>query len=207
MKTNDPTREEFEKEGGLTGVEAWLNQDFDRARDIETQMITEFDKSLWLANAGAATVSIGFITSAQSASIMQFMGSVLFVVAIICLLLMRFAGETNASRDRIRRQEATRKFFGENSRISILGTIRDSWFKRLAWCYKTLKASAAILFIAGCISTLIGVYPNVITHNKSIMSPQKDAAGTSANIGLEKQANIYSGPILKRYSSQKKPVL
>ncbi len=36
--------------------------------------------------------------------------------------------------------------------------------------------------------------------NKAIMSPLKNAAGTYANDGLEKQAIIYSGPILRRYA-------
>jgi len=176
MKTEDPTPKELEKEGRLGEVEKWLRDDFDRARELESRLINEMDKSLWLANAGAATVSIGFITSAKSASILQFVGCSSFVIAIICLLAMKLVGETNASRDRARRHVATNKFFEENLQISILGNIRDSWFKRFAWAFKVLKASATILFVAGCIFTLIGVYPNVTTHNQPLNATPKSGA-------------------------------
>lgn len=177
MTTEDPTPEELQKDGRLSEVETWLREELDRARELETHLISEVDKYLWLANAGAATVSIGYITTAKTASYLQFFGCTLFIVAIICLLVMKLVGETNASRDRSRRQAATNKFFKENLKMSTLGEIRDSWFTRLAWSYKTLKATASVLFIAGSIFTLLGVYPNVTTQNKALNS-QPSAAGT-----------------------------
>ena len=41
-----------------------------------------------------------------------------------------------------------------------------------------------------------------ISANKAIMSPLKSAAGTSVNFGLEMQAKIHSGPILRRWAQK-----
>lgn len=165
MKPSD-----IEKEGRYAEFEKWLHEEFDKARTLESKTIEQVEKTLWLANSGAATVTIGFITTAKVATTLQFVGCAMFVVAIVCLVLMNVVGETNASRDRARRQKASELLLKEDRAISTLGKIRDPWFKRLALAYKALKMSVIVLFVAGCTITLVGVYPYVVggTHNNAV---------------------------------------
>ena len=160
MSIEDPTASELEKAGELNHVKDWLGKDFDRARDAETAAINDFDKAIWLANAGAATVSIGFITSGWALSPMQFYGASAFVLALILLLVARFTAELNASRDRYRRQSASDFFFTKGLPISSLHAIRDTKFKTLKWSTVFLRYTAGILFVAGCIMTLAAFQPS-----------------------------------------------
>ena len=180
MSVDDPTPEEINQAGELKRTQDWLKSDFDRSREHETQSINDLEKTLWLANAGAATITIGFITNTDQPNIFQFYGCASFVLAIIILLLMKIVSAINASRDRNRRQDCSDKFFTQNKPISFLGTIRDKWYRRLKFTYLSLKGLSICLFLAGCIITLISVYPQVTgstTHNY-VLKSQPSAAGT-----------------------------
>ena len=161
MNAKDPTPEDIENEGRLDEVREWLKSDFDRARDLETRSLDELEKSLWLSNAGAATVTIGYLTASNNPTYIQFLGCCMFVAAIISLMLMRIISATNASRDRYRRQSLSDRFFTENRPISSLAEIRDRTFHVLKFGYLSLKVLAASLFIAGCVFTLISFYPQL----------------------------------------------
>jgi len=159
MSTEDPTASELEKAGELNRARDWLEKDFDRARNAETAAINDFDKAIWLANAGAATVSIGFITSKGVLAPIQFYGASAFVLALVLLLVARFTAELNASRDRFRRQDASDRFFTKGLPISSLHAIRDTKFKTFKWLTLLLRYTAGILFVAGCIMTLAAFRP------------------------------------------------
>ncbi len=161
MSSEDPTAEELFKAGQLDKIQRRLDGDYDLARELESRTIDIFDKSLWLANAGAATVTIGYITTTSTPTISQFLGCCVFVGAIVMLLGRNFIGETNAVRDRVRRKLAMQRFFSESQPMSVFERVRDKNFAKLAYLYKFLKASAAVLFVAGCVLTLVGVYPTL----------------------------------------------
>lgn len=157
MSVEDPTPAEIESEVRLDEVRGWLKADFDRARELESQSVNELEKSFWLANSGAATVTLGFLTAGSNSSLLQILGCGAFVAAVILLLLMRIVSALNASRDRSRRQAMSDKFFSENLPISTLENIRDKRFQWLRWTYLILKGGAATLFVVGCILTLQGI--------------------------------------------------
>ncbi|KAA3630075.1 MAG: hypothetical protein DWQ09_01715 [Proteobacteria bacterium] len=165
MEPENLTPRDLDKAGKLDEVKAWLKNDFDRSRDAESQAINEFEKTLWLANSAAATITIGFLTSNDTPTIYQFYGSFSFVLAIVLLLLMKLVAEFNASRDRYRRQDHSDKFYTENRPLSFISGIGDFLFKLLNIAYKGLKYSSAFLFVLGCSFTLAGVYPSIETHN------------------------------------------
>jgi len=159
MSTEDPTASELEKAGELDRAREWLEKDFDQARNAETAAINDFDKAVWLANAGAATVSMGFITARGVLAPIQFYGASAFVVALVLLLVARFTAELNASRDRYRRQDASDRFFTKGLPISSLQTIRDTKFKSLKWSTLLFRYAAGVLFLAGCVMTLLAFRP------------------------------------------------
>ena len=168
MSTDDPTVNDLLKAGKFDEASESLWAEFNKARDAETHAINEFEKILWLTKSGAATITIGFITTTGQPTILQFIGSSIFVAGIFSLLIMKFIGETNAVRDRARRQKTSEHFFLKGVPLSAFDQVRDKVFKRLALTYKALKSAAAIFFIVGCIMTLIGIYPsvsNAITHD------------------------------------------
>ena len=164
MTIEDPTPEEIDREGKLDETREWLRTDFDRARDLETKSADELEKSLWFANSGAATVTIGYLTASDTPNLSQFLGCCMFVAAIISLMMMRIVSSTNASRDRYRRQLLSEKFFMENRPISSLEEIRDRTFHILKYVYLSLKAIAAVFFVAGCILTILSFYPSVVSR-------------------------------------------
>ncbi|MCW3107702.1 MAG: hypothetical protein JWQ09_2208 [Segetibacter sp.] len=180
MSIEDPTPEEIDKAGRLDQISAELKSEFDRSREYETKSIDELEKTLWLANSGAATITIGFLTSSNQPNLFQFYGCSAFVFAIILLLLMKIVSAINASRDRNRRQDFSDKFFTQNKPISSMSKIRDKHYNRLKNSYLLLKSLSICLFLAGCIATLISIYPqinNSATHNKALKA-QPSAAGT-----------------------------
>ena len=181
MKPEDATPEDLAKRGILHDIEESMKADFDRSRESETRAINEFEKILWLANSGAATVTIGYITTNENPSLLQFLGCSSFVSAIIAMMLMRFLAEVISSRDRARRQKASERFFNENLPLSTLGEIRDTTFKCLARIYKILKGGAALLFVVGCLLTLYGIYPHIVgtdTYNNGVQ-PTANASADS----------------------------
>lgn len=161
MSTDDPTVEDLFRAGKVDEASDDLWSEFNRARDAETRAINEFEKILWLTNSGSATITIGYITSAPSPTFLQFIGSGIFVLGILFLFVMKFIGEINAVRDRIRRQKASEEFFLKGTSMSSFDQVRDSTFKLLTWSYKILKCIAAVCFVSGCIVTLIGLHPLV----------------------------------------------
>jgi len=176
MNPDDPTAADLAKAGILEETEGRLGAEFDRSRTSETQAINEFEKMLWLTNSGAATVTIGYITTTDNPGLMQFIGSCSFVLAIISMLTMRFVAERVTTRDRARRRKASERFLTEDVPMSILGAIRDVKFKRLAKAYKTLKTTAAVLFVVGCVLTLYGILPNIeFAHNNGVQ-PNAEAS-------------------------------
>lgn len=178
-KDEDITVEDLMRAGEVEKASNRLWEEFNRARELETHAINEFDKALWLTNSGAATVTLGYITSTQNPTMMQFLGAATFVLGILSLLLMKFIGETNAVRDRLRRQTISEAFFLNGAPMSSFDKIRDSTFRRLSWAYKSLKSGAGICFIVGCIVTLIGMYPLVVeekAYNKQLQPTAKSAA-------------------------------
>lgn len=168
MDPEDLTAQELEKLGELDKVKAWLEKDFDRSRDFESQAINELEKILWLANSGAATVTIGYLTTNEAPTLYQYYGSFAFVSAIVLLLMLKLVAAINASRDRSRRQDHSDKFFTANRPLSYIGEIRDSWYRRLNTTYKALKYAAIALFVLGCSLTLAGIYPTIETHNQAL---------------------------------------
>lgn len=182
MSEVDPTVNDLLSAGKLDDASEALWEEFNKARDAETRAINEFEKILWLTNSGAATITIGYITSAAHPTFFQFLGSSMFIAGVLALLIMKFIGETNAVRDRARRQKTSEHFFLKGLPLSAFDQVRDGVFKRLAWTYKALKSAAAIFFVVGCIMTLIGIYPFVsgsITHNNQF---NIDAAKGAAHV-------------------------
>ena len=112
---DNATAEDLAKSGVLREIEEDLKSEFDRSRNSETQAINDFEKMLWLTNSGAATVTIGFITTTENPTLILFIGSSAFVLGIIAMLVMRFVAETVTVRDRARRQKASESFFLEKS--------------------------------------------------------------------------------------------
>ncbi len=180
MNVDDPTADELLKAGKLNEASEALWSEFNKARDAETQAVREFERTLWFTNSGAATVTIGYITTTDHPTFVQFLGSSMFVAGILALLIMKFIGETNAVRYRSRRQTISENFFLKGERMSSFEQIRDGTFKNLTRSYKALKSVAAILFFSGCILTLAGLYPIVSSttaNNKQLnIEVVKDAA-------------------------------
>ncbi|WP_101760128.1 hypothetical protein [Oceanicoccus sp. KOV_DT_Chl] len=172
MSDESRTAEDLHKAGELKEVSELLWAEYNKARDLQTKAIDDFDKSLWLTNSGAATITIGYITSSDNPTIMQLIGSGIFVMGILSLVAMKFIGEYNAVRDSERRFSASGSFFKNGAKLSIFEKIRDKKFDRLTWFYRKFKAAAGLCFVAGCIVTLVGLYPLIEgkTHNKGLHS-------------------------------------
>lgn len=176
MEPQDLTPEDLQKMGQLDSYQAYLQGEFDRARDQETEALNQLDKSLWLANGGAATVTISNLV-ASSDSFALFLGASAFVTGVACLVIMRMSNAYNAARDRSRRQKASEKLFTENLKLSSLEGIRDKWYFFHGGVYRLLNTLAAILFVLGCVLSLAGAYPDLDgqeTHNKKLQ-PTADA--------------------------------
>src|SRR5664279_3195010 len=59
-------RSAYQKDGDLPALEDVLKDYWDKSRTGETKSIEDLDKYLWLGNAAAVTVSIGYIQKAKS---------------------------------------------------------------------------------------------------------------------------------------------
>ena len=177
MTDDSRTADDLARSGELEEMGNLLWAEYNKARELQTKAIEDFDKALWLTNSGAATVTIGYITSSDNPTIMQLAGSGIFVLGILSLVAMKFVGEYNAVRDSERRFAASGAFFKDGANISIFERIRDSKFNQLTWLYRKFKAFAGLCFFAGCIVTLVGLYPLVEynDHNK-LLEQTADAA-------------------------------
>lgn len=152
---------DLEKSGEIQEFQKFLWDEFEKARGLQTKAIDEFDKALWLTNSGAATITLGYITSGTDPTRLQLLGSGIFVLGILSLLFMKFIAETNTSRDTERRRVASELFSKNRASVAVFDNIRDKKFARLVWLFKASKATAGICFVAGSFITLISFYPMV----------------------------------------------
>lgn len=179
MEPRDLTPEDLQKEGQLDSYQTYLQNEFDRARDQETASLNQLDKSLWLANGGAATVTISNLVS-NSESIFLFVGASAFVAGLAFLLLMRMSNAYNAARDRSRRQRACEKLFTENLKLSSLEDVRDNWFFFHGRLYTWFNIAAAFMFFFGCVFSLAGAFPRIENENVHINSSKSGITETVA---------------------------
>lgn len=143
--------------GDLAKLEESLDDYWDKSRDLETETVSDLEKHLWLANAAAATISIGFIQAKPILAMWQYSGAWAFVVGILFLIILKFVSALNSSRDRYRFQEAKSKFDAEEETDHVFRGVRDQTFRTLKSSYLFLQWASGIAFIEGCIFTLIGV--------------------------------------------------
>ena len=151
-------RSEYERDGDLPDIEKMSLDYWNKSRDAETKTIEDLEKHLWLANAAAATVSIGYIQTAKTIVCQaQYYGAWAFVSGILMLVVMKYVSSINSSRDRYRFQDAKSKFDAEEVTDHIFKDVRDKTFNILKKSYLFLQYGAGIAFILGCILTLTGV--------------------------------------------------
>jgi hypothetical protein len=150
-------RSEYDKDGDLSDIEEMSKDYWNKSRDTETQTIEDLEKHLWLANAAAATVSIGYIQAKEIVCQSQYYGAWAFVSGILMLVVMKYVSSINSSRDRYRFQDAKSKFDAEEVTDFVFNDVRDKTFKFFKKSYLFLQYGAGVAFISGCIMTLIGV--------------------------------------------------
>ena len=150
-------RSEYEKDGDLTDIEEMSKDYWNKSRNDETQSIEDLEKHLWLANAAAATISLGYIQTKDLVCISQYYGAWAFVSGILMLVVMKYVFSINSSRDRYRFQDAKSKFDAEEVTDYIFKDVRDNRFNLLKKIYLFLLYGSGAAFILGCILTLIGV--------------------------------------------------
>lgn len=140
----------------MTDIIKILDDYFNKARELESYTINDLEKHLWLVNASAATITIGFIQSKDEVTCLQILGAWSFVLGVISLLLMKFVSAINSSRDKKRFHEATLNISKENAAEKIRG-IKDKKFSCLRMSYLILQYGAGVLFVGGCILIILGV--------------------------------------------------
>ncbi|MFO2495097.1 hypothetical protein SDA97_02710 [Legionella pneumophila serogroup 1] len=140
----------------MTDLIEILDDYFNKARELESYTINDLEKHLWLSNAAATTITIGFIQSKDGVGCLQILGACSFVFGIIFLLLMKFISAINSSRDRKKFQEATLNISKVNA-VEKLRGIKDKKFNWLRMTYLILQYGAGVLFVIGCILILLGV--------------------------------------------------
>jgi hypothetical protein len=151
-------RSAYQKDGDLPALEDVLKDYWDKSRTRETKSIEDLEKYLWLGNAAAVTVSIGYIQKADFASCFQHYGAWTFIVGILMLIVMKFISAINSSRDRHLFQEAKSKFDADEVSDFIFKDIwTDKTFGNLKKLYLCLQYGAGLAFVAGCVLTLLGV--------------------------------------------------
>lgn len=150
-------RSEYERDLDLSDIEEMSKDYWNKSRDTETQTIEDLEKHLWLANAAAATVSIGYIQAKDVVYLSQYYGAWAFISGILMLVVMKYVSKINSSRDRYRLQDAKSKFDAEEVTDYVFRDVRDKTFNFLTKSYLVLQYGAGIAFISGCILTLIGV--------------------------------------------------
>ena len=150
-------RSEYESEGALSELEGTSKDYWNKSRDDETKTIEDLEKHLWLANAAAATISLGYIQAKEVVCQSQYYGAWAFVSGILMLVVMKYVSSINSSRDRYRFQDAKSKFDAEEETDFIFKGVRDKIFNILKKIYLFLQYGAGAAFILGCILTLIGV--------------------------------------------------
>jgi hypothetical protein len=147
----------YQKDGDLLALEEMLKDYWDKSRTLETKSIEDLEKYLWLANAAAVTVSIGYIQKACAASLFQYCGAWASIVGILMLIIMKYVSVLNSSMDRHRFQEAKYNFDANEVSDFIFKDMRDRTFGNLRKLYLCLQYCAGLAFVAGCVLTLLCV--------------------------------------------------
>ena len=140
----------------LSRLEGWLDDYWKKSRSFETESINDLEKHLWLANAAAATISIGYLQAAGPASAGQIWGSWSFVGGIMFLVFLKFVSSWVSSRERSRFESARAKFYRGETNDSVFEEIRDNTHVGLKRLYLALQYGAGIAFLAGLVLTLVG---------------------------------------------------
>ena len=78
------------EENELEQLEVVLNDYWDKSRALVSETIVDLEKHLWLANAAAATISIGYIQANDDVPQLQLCGAWSFIIGIILLVIMKF---------------------------------------------------------------------------------------------------------------------
>jgi len=157
INLQDKKRSAYAKDGDLPDIEEMSKDYWNKSRDTETQTIEDLEKHLWLANAAAATVSIGYIQAKEIVCRSQYYGAWAFILGILMLVVMKYVSSINSSRDRYRFQDAKSKFDAEEVTDFVFKEVRDAKFNILKKIYLFLQYGAGVAFIVGCILTLLGV--------------------------------------------------
>ena len=158
IKWQNKKRSAYQKDGDLPALEEMLRDYWDKSRTLETKSIEDLEKYLWLANAAAVTVSIGYIQKAVSVSCFQYWGAWTFIFGILMLILLKYVSTINSSRDRHLFQKAKSRFDADEETDFIFRDIRkDVTFSNLTKLYLCLQYGAGLAFITGCVLTLLGV--------------------------------------------------
>jgi hypothetical protein len=151
-------RSDYQKDGDLPALEEVTKDYWDKSRTRETNAIEDLEKYLWLANAAAVTVSIGYLQKADSISCFQYCGAWSFIIGILMLITMKYVSAINSSRVRHLFQGAKSKFDADEASDYIFKDIRkDRFFSILRKLYLCLQYGAGLAFVGGCVLTLLGV--------------------------------------------------
>jgi hypothetical protein len=157
INLQDKKRSAYQKDGDLPALEGVLKDYWDKSRTLETKTIEDLEKYLWLANAAAAAISIGYIQRASTASWLQYCGTWAFIVGILMLVLMKYISAYNSSRDVHMFKEAKSNFDADEVSDTIFNKIHDKTFYNLRKLYLQLQRGAGWAFLAGCVFTVLGV--------------------------------------------------
>lgn len=157
INLQDKKRSEYESDGNISQIEDMSKDYWNKSRDDETKTIEDLEKHLWLANAAAATISLGYIQAKEVVCQLQYYGAWSFVSGILMLVIMKYVASINSSRDRYRFQDAKSQFDAEEVTDFIFKGVRDKTFTALKNIYLLLQYGAGIAFILGCILTLTGI--------------------------------------------------
>ena len=135
----------------LAALESVLSDAWDKSRSVESETIVDLEKHLWLANASAATISIGFLQSKPVVSNLQYYGAWSFIFGIILLVIVKYLSEYFCSRDRSRLQDAKSKFDANEVTDIVFDGIRDNVYRRLNLAYRIFKYGSGFMFVLGLI--------------------------------------------------------
>jgi hypothetical protein len=144
----------------LAELQHYLNDYASKSRDMETKAADDLQKHLWLGNAAAVTISVGYIQIAgRSVSNLQYVGASMFVAGIAALVVLKYLGAYTSSRDRFRFDKAHMAFEADTGTDDalMLNSIRDITYNKLHAVYLLLQYIAGLLFLMGCMVTVLGV--------------------------------------------------
>ena len=156
INLKDKKRKEYSSDA-LKKLEAVISDSWDKSRAVESETIVDLEKHLWIANAAAATISVGFIQSKAEVSNLHYYGAWSFILGIILLVIMKFLSEYFCSRDRSRLQNAKSRFDADEATDLVFDEIRDGTYNKLKIAYICLKYGSGGMFILGLVLIVQGV--------------------------------------------------